>query len=70
MDVDTLTIIGRAMFGSRWKTEIARELGVSRISVHNWVHKGRISEQREAEILKLFEERMEAMATLAEKLKV
>ena len=65
MPVTTLIEMGSAMFGTRWRVELARNLGVSRVAVHKWINKGQIPDARADEVRALFAERLKLMQAVA-----
>jgi hypothetical protein len=67
MDSAELITLGSAMFGKRWRVEVSRNLGVSTVAVHNWVHnKKQIPDTRADEVRALFAQRLKLMQMVAE----
>lgn len=65
MDGAELIALGSAMFGRRWRVDLGRHLGVSRVAVHKWVHKGQVPDTRADEVRALFAERLKLMQAVA-----
>ena len=65
MQITTLIEMGSAMFGRRWRVELGRHLGVSRVAVHKWIHKGEIPDTRADEVRALFVQRLKLMQDVA-----
>lgn len=65
MQITTLIEMGSAMFGRRWRVELGRHLGVSRVAVHKWVHKRQVPENRADEVRALFVQRLKLMQDVA-----
>lgn len=66
MDGAELIALGSAMFGRRWRVDLGRHLGVSRVAVHKWVHKGQVPDTRADEVRALFAERLKLMQAVAQ----
>jgi len=66
MDSAELITLGATMFGLRWRVEVSRHLGVSTVTIHKWVHKGKIPDTRADEVRALFAQRLKLMQTVAQ----
>jgi hypothetical protein len=42
MNVEELERLGRFIHGERWKSPLARDLGVSNVTIHAWVNGGKM----------------------------
>lgn len=66
MDSAELITLGTSMFGKSWRVDVSRNLGVSTVTVHKWVHKGKIPDTRAEEIWHLFSQRLKRMQAVAQ----
>lgn len=65
-----LTECGEALYGPRWQSEIARDLGVSDRTVRRWVAGSHdVPAGLYVDLLRLTQERAEALDALADRLR-
>jgi len=69
MDPDLFCLVGESLFGARWQTAMADELGVNSRTIRRWVSgDNAVPESVQKELLEICEERQQVWPELIKRL--
>lgn len=68
MDKDLLRDVGEALYGSRWQSEIAKDLNVADRTVRRWMADAVISDGVAADLAQLARQRLSLIQQVIERL--
>lgn len=68
MTADSLRVIGEALYGDRWQTDLAAAIGVNVRTIRRWAAGEPIPESRSAELRSLVQGRRAALDELVTRL--